>query len=517
MSRLEKPFIYYWADPAGKRVPPNTPGAQCVKKQAKKWYAVGPPLKRGERVALATDRKVADRERLKLDAARYAIKHGTATPEASYRAHEAVPLSEHLAIYRARIESRGGTADHVKQTIRRITSLCEDCRFETLSDINGDAVIARLAAMRLDAEPITLPQARKSFRPGEVADLLGIKLQGLYKITRTNGICPTGRGKAARYDRATVEALLARAARGTGLQTTNYYLGAMKGFCKWLVKSKRLRESPVEDLESAKTHSDIRHARRALDMGEIDRLLTAARASRVVFQELSGTDRAYLYIAAAATTLRAHELSVLWPESFVVKPASASATLPSSVEKNRKGTKQSIKPEVLAILAPYLAGRPRRRPIWPGRWYRSAAAMLRIDLAAAGIPYEIAGPEGPLYADFHALRHSGLTIAAEFMSIKELQAFARHADVRQTMRYVHADNLDAAVARLPTIGAPNTQVIAAEFVSLPAADYAALRGLAAAALVLLGGEMFASTLHHSGLSLADISGNGRKESATTPG
>ena len=36
--------------------------------------------------------------------------------------------------------------------------------------------------------------------------------------------------------------------------------------------------------------------------------------------------------------------------------------------------------------------------------------MLRTDLDAAGIPYTVEGPEGPEYADFHALRHSYLTL-----------------------------------------------------------------------------------------------------------
>ena len=36
--------------------------------------------------------------------------------------------------------------------------------------------------------------------------------------------------------------------------------------------------------------------------------------------------------------------------------------------------------------------------------------MLRGDLAAAGIPYTVEGPDGPLFADFHALRHSFIAL-----------------------------------------------------------------------------------------------------------
>ena len=49
---------------------------------------------------------------------------------------------------------------------------------------------------------------------------------------------------------------------------------------------------------------------------------------------------------------------------------------------------------------------------WFGTWQigqesiLKISQLLRIDLDAAGIPYAVEGPDGPLYADFHALRHS---------------------------------------------------------------------------------------------------------------
>ena len=36
--------------------------------------------------------------------------------------------------------------------------------------------------------------------------------------------------------------------------------------------------------------------------------------------------------------------------------------------------------------------------------------MLRLDLEAAGIPSTVEGPDGPLFADFRALRHSYLPL-----------------------------------------------------------------------------------------------------------
>ena len=38
------------------------------------------------------------------------------------------------------------------------------------------------------------------------------------------------------------------------------------------------------------------------------------------------------------------------------------------------------------------------------------AKMLRTDLEAAQIPYVVDGPDGPLFADFHSLRHSYISL-----------------------------------------------------------------------------------------------------------
>jgi hypothetical protein len=33
-----------------------------------------------------------------------------------------------------------------------------------------------------------------------------------------------------------------------------------------------------------------------------------------------------------------------------------------------------------------------------------------VDLEAAGIPCEVLGPDGPVFADFHAVRHTYVTL-----------------------------------------------------------------------------------------------------------
>jgi hypothetical protein len=78
--------------------------------------------------------------------------------------------------------------------------------------------------------------------------------------------------------------------------------------------------------------------------------------------------------------------------------------------------------------------------------------MLRGDLQAAGIPYVVEGPDGPLYADFHALRHTSLTLGGRAgIDLRTLQELAGHHSPLLTARYSHRRlyDLAGAVERLP--------------------------------------------------------------------
>jgi hypothetical protein len=88
--------------------------------------------------------------------------------------------------------------------------------------------------------------------------------------------------------------------------------------------------------------------------------------------------------------------------------------------------------------------------------------MLRIDLDAAGIPYTVEGPDGPLYADFHALRHSYIAMLDRSgATLKEAMQLARHSDPKLTMAvYGRAQlhDLAGAVGRLPgLLGGPEAE------------------------------------------------------------
>src|SRR5262249_49395687 len=155
---------------------------------------------------------------------------------------------------------------------------------------------------------------------------------------------------------------------------------------------------------------DRRHDRRDLSPAELAKLMEATRASGQTFRGLTGSDRFHLYLTACGTGFRAAELAALTADSFDLDASPPTATLGAEHTKNRNQAPQPLPPEVVAALRDYLKGKPNGETVWPGTWADRSADMLKIDLAAAGIPYTVEGLHGPLYADFHSLRHSFITM-----------------------------------------------------------------------------------------------------------
>lgn len=264
----------------------------------------------------------------------------------------------------------------------------------------------------------------------------------------------TGNGRARRFPRATVEVLQERLPQGVSVETTNQYQMQVKAFCNWLVKDRRLAESPLRHLEPGNVGVDRRHDRRELTADELTRLLTAARNSERTFRGLTGTDRYHLYALACGTGFRASSLASLTRESFDFAGESPTVTLGARYVKNRKTKVQPLPPDIAELLQVYLPNCPSGLPVWGGTWARDrvAAQMLRHDLKAAGIPYVVNGADGPLFADFHALRHSYLTLGGRSgIDLRTLQELAGHSTPELTARYSHRrlSDLAGAVGKLP--------------------------------------------------------------------
>ncbi len=392
MAYLTRASKVVYQNAEGQRVPKGTPGAVRVKTVSKMWYGRGipgqPPKKR---VPLATDKTAA--RRMLADMVRRAEQGQAGVPD---RDATRKPLVEYLIEFEADVAvglgAKGGRkrsapdGEQVKLTVARVRAVLTGCALEMPGDLNADAA-----------------------------------------------------GKVARYLKGRVGK--PKKENGVSAQTAEFHLAAARRFVRWLArKVSGVPADLFDPLPGFNAKSEREHVRREVSPEELARLIDTARASTRIIRGLTGPDRAMLYLVAFATGYRAGELSELLPEWFNLDAEPPVVTIPAKFTKNKKPARQPLPRGVAEQLDTYLSGRPEGKPVWPGTWVEKPAKVLRVDLAAAGIPYKLETADGPRYADFHALRHSYLSaLAAAGVGVKELQELARHSDPRLTLGvYTHA-------------------------------------------------------------------------------
>ncbi|QEL18837.1 tyrosine-type recombinase/integrase [Limnoglobus roseus] len=350
--------------------------------------------------------------------------------------HARRPLLEHLDDYEAILRAKGDTDRHIVKTVYRIRSVLVGCRFAFPGEVDSSKVAAWLSALREGSTPAAVPDW-PAFTPAEAAEVLGITTHTLSIAVKRHGLAATGKSRARRLPRETVTALAAIAAEGVGPATQNHYLRALRGFFRWLAKGRRIALNPLDGLELVCEEVDIRHARRELDLEELRTIFAATRGSNRTFRGLDGVDRHVVYALAVTTGFRTAALASLTADSIDL--AARTVTLSARANKSRKAKVQPLTPDAAELLAEYLRARPRRGRLWPGSWAGRSADMLKADLEEAGIPYVVEGRDGtPLHADFHALRHSFLTIGGRSgIDLRTLQELAGHSTPVLTARYMH--------------------------------------------------------------------------------
>ena len=163
-----------------------------------------------------------------------------------------------------------------------------------------------------------------------------------------------------------------------------------------------------------------------------------------------------MYLLAAGTGFRSNALANLTPADFELDSDSPTVTLAARFNKSRKTKVQPLPTEVAEALRGFLTGKPANALVWPGTWSTgcTGAEMLRRDLVAAGIAYAVEGPDGPEYADFHALRHTYLTLLGRHgVDLRTAQELAGHSTPLLTARYTHRHlhDLTGAVNKLPSL------------------------------------------------------------------
>ena len=303
----------------------------------------------------------------------------------------------HLADFRQALGDRGNTAAQVVLTISRVKRIVEGCKFRTWSDISANTVSRYLADLQ--------------------------------------------------------------AVDGISTKTKNYYLKAIKHFCRWMVKQRRASESPLEHVDCTPVRADdIWHERRGLSADEVRRLLETTTTQPERFG-MAGTERALLYRLAVETGLRANEVRNLMVGSFDFERCTV--TVESKHTKNRRQAILPLRQDTAVALKQFLAGRLPSVKAFGGAYKRltdKTALLIQADLQAAGIGYV---DESGRYADFHSLRHTtGTLLAASGVHPKVAQSIMRHSDINLTMsRYTHTltGQEGQAVESLPDLSLPSIE------------------------------------------------------------
>ncbi len=433
MASLFKPTIIRYTLPSGStrtsdgtRVTAATAGAVKKKAKAKKWYGSYTDAS-GElhRVPLSANKTVAQQMLAALVNKNENAKIGIVDP---FEQHRKTPLTQHLDDWEADMKARGRTGKHAKLSTSRARRVFDGCGFVFLADLSASAVQQFLA------------------------DLLA------------EGWTDT-RGRTYK--------------QGRSVQTANYHLTAVKGFCRWLVKDRRAADSPLAHLSGGNVDTDRRHDRRDLAADEVARLLEATRPGPNR-RNLCGPDRAMLYTTSLYTGLRASELASLTPESFDLDAIPPTVIVEAAYSKRKRQDVLPLHPDLVRRLREWLAGRDGL--LWPGKWASSfkAAELMQADLAAARKAW-IAEAKGNAterehreasdflsyqnadgrFADFHALRHTFISnLARSGVSPKVAQELARHSTITLTMdRYSHVGLHDTAagVGKLPPLPGPKAE------------------------------------------------------------
>ena len=137
--------------------------------------------------------------------------------------------------------------------------------------------------------------------------------------------------------------------------------------------------------------------------------------------------------------------------SFSLDTRPATVTVAAGYTKNGETATQEITPDLILDLPAYLVGLAEGSPAFP--LPEKGAEMLRVDLAAAGVPHR--DGSGRVF-DFHAIRcQLATTLDQAGVSPRVVQRKMRHSTPELTGRYTRPRDQEpeTATAALPKMGA----------------------------------------------------------------
>ncbi len=322
--------------------------------------------------------------------------------------------------YRQALLARGDTDAHVKQTIDRIRAVLDECGFAFWRDL------------------------AKPGAPTSVEVFLGKRR----KAGKING------------------------------QSFNYYVRAIKGFCRWLAEADRAPFVALASLKGVKNAEMDREGRRALSIEEMRPLLQAANTGGE-HNGLTGAERAILYRFSFESGCRPNQVRSLTVADFNLGAEPPTVTAQAKFVKRRTAHTQVLRQAMAAELKALFATKMPEAPAFkmPSKYHM--AEMLRRDLAAARAKWvgeaeshddrmerersDFLAPkdrEGNR-TDFYSLRHGhGTALADAGVPAKDIQASMHHTNPTTTARYLHTSRKSAAAAigAMPDLSYPLAQL-----------------------------------------------------------
>jgi len=220
-------------------------------------------------------------------------------------------------------------------------------------------------------------------------------------------------------------------------KSKNEYGAAVRGWCRWLVRHRRLAGSPLAAVQRIE-HVEPTIERRALTVDEAARLLAVSPKRRLG------------YLVALRTGLRRSEIRALEWRDLHLDTLPAWIQLRASTTKARRADRLPIRSDLARELR---AAKPANaRPTDKVIPTLPRMHTMRKDLEAAGIPYV---DEAGRKCDFHGLRHTyNSWLGATGTGFATQMTLMRHRDPKLTARtYQDPAALEtaAAVEALPDL------------------------------------------------------------------
>ena len=382
-------------------------------KQRKNWYITFCSDGIRRRIAISTNKKVAEKIKAAIDG--ILDCHGSLTPELQIFVNGMNPQLRDKLLSFGVIRKK-----HLPQTSKHAAKLLS----EHIKDFT-EALRARTGARyaRQTGKALT-----RIFEQFETID--EIEAHTTYKYL------------ADRKESGTI-----------GQGTFNLQIKLVKQFYRWLIMENRADKSPLEHLKGV-TQTEKLTKRRALTIEE-QRLLIETTAASKFHSLMTGHDRALVYRLALQTGLRADEIRTLTVSCFDFD--ARTVTLTGAYTKNKKLAILTLPQALNDDLKAYTANKTPAATAF--KLCGHAALMIEQDLTAAGIEYE--NDQGR--ADFHSLRHTFITnLYLARVHPADAMVLARHSSIVLTMNYythVIRPSLQGIIDAQPDLTATKTKAI----------------------------------------------------------